>query len=236
LNDSQFKKILAVIPCAGSGVRMGAQKAKQYLEIGDKPILAITLEKFQACTLIDSITLVVPLADIEFCKNEIVDRYGFDKVERVVLGGERRQDSVRLGLESSGDGYDLVVIHDGVRPFISVELIESSIAAARDHRAVITALPAKETVKEVTQAGFVMKTYDRKGVWLVQTPQVFRFADIKTAHEKAINEGWDNITDDASLAERMDIPVKVIEGLESNIKITTPHDLELGRRFIDNAG
>jgi 2-C-methyl-D-erythritol 4-phosphate cytidylyltransferase len=231
LIDNNNLKTIAVIPCAGSGVRMGAPKAKQYLEIGDKPILALTLEKFQACPLIDSITLVVPMADIDFCKNEIVERYRLDKVKRVVLGGESRQDSVRLGLEASGDGYDLVVIHDGVRPFIDVDLIERSIKAAQNHRAVITALPAKETVKEVSQAGFVVKTYDRKGVWLVQTPQVFRFTDIMAAHEKAVSEGWDNITDDASLAERMDIPVKVIEGLESNIKITTPHDLELGRRF-----
>jgi 2-C-methyl-D-erythritol 4-phosphate cytidylyltransferase len=233
LINNKSNKILAVIPCAGSGVRMGAAKAKQYLEIGDKPILALTLEKFQECPLIDSITLVVPLADIEFCKNEIVDRYGFNKVERVVLGGERRQDSVRLGLASSGNEYDLAVIHDGVRPFINMDLIERSIAAAENHRAVIAALPAKETVKEVSRAGFVVKTYDRKGVWLVQTPQVFRFADIMAAHDKAVIEGWENITDDASLAERMGVPVKVIEGLESNIKITTPHDLELGRRFIE---
>jgi 2-C-methyl-D-erythritol 4-phosphate cytidylyltransferase len=131
------------------------------------------------------------------------------------------------------DDYEIVVIHDGVRPFIEVDLIEKTIAAAQDHRAVITALPAKETVKEVNQAGFVVKTFDRKGIWLVQTPQVFRFTDILAAHKKAVSEGWDDVTDDASLVEKMNIPVKVIEGLESNIKITTPHDLEFGRRFID---
>jgi 2-C-methyl-D-erythritol 4-phosphate cytidylyltransferase len=233
LKDDLTKKILAVIPCAGSGVRMGAGRAKQFLEIGDKSILTLTLEKFQACPLIDSITLVVPMADIDFCKREIVDKYGLNKVEKIVLGGERRQDSVRLGLEASKGDYELVVIHDGVRPFIEVDLIKRAIAAAQDHRAVLTALPAKETVKEVNQSGFVVKTYDRKGIWLVQTPQVFRFTDIMTAHEKAISEGWDDVTDDASLVEKMEIPVKVIEGLESNIKITTPHDLEFGRRFIN---
>jgi 2-C-methyl-D-erythritol 4-phosphate cytidylyltransferase len=233
LIDNNNLKMIAVIPCAGSGVRMGAGRAKQFLEIGDKSILALTLEKFQACPLIDAITLVVPMADIDFCKKEIVERYRLDKVKNIVLGGERRQDSVRLGLEASGDGYDLVVIHDGVRPFVEVELIEKAIAAAKDHRAVITALPAKETVKEVNQAGFVTKTYDRSGIWLVQTPQVFRFTDIMNAHEKAVSEGWDDVTDDASLVEKMDIPVKVISGSEYNIKITTPGDMELGCLFLD---
>lgn len=215
---------------------MGAGRAKQFLEIKDKPILALTLEKFQASPLIDSITLVVPLAEIDFCKKEIVERYKLDKVERVILGGERRQDSVRLGLEASKADYDLVVIHDGVRPFIDMEGIERAIIAARDHRAVITALPAKDTVKEVDQAGFVVKTYNRRDVWLVQTPQVFRFKDIIAAHERALSEGWDDVTDDASLMERLGIPVKVIKGSEYNIKITTPHDMELGCLFLDKTG
>lgn len=236
MDDTQRVKTVAVIPCAGSGVRMGAGKAKQFLEIKDKPILALTLEKFQACPLIDSITLVVPMAEIGFCKREIIERHSLDKVERVILGGERRQDSVRLGLEASKGEYELVVIHDGVRPFIDVKIIESAVTAARDHRAVITALPAKDTVKEVDQAGFVVKTYDRKNVWLVQTPQVFRYTDIMTAHERAVSEGWEDVTDDASLIERLGIPVKVISGSEFNIKITTPGDMELGYLFLEKAG
>jgi len=212
---------------------MGTDKAKQYLEIRDRPILALTLEKFQACPLIDSITLVVPLADIDFCKKEIVERYGFDKVERIALGGERRQDSVRSGLEASKGDYELVVIHDGVRPFIDTALIERTIKAAEDHRAVITALPAKDTVKKVDQSGFVTETCERKDIRLVQTPQAFRFRDITDAHEKAVSEGWDDVTDDASLIERLGIPVKVIQGSEFNIKITTPHEMELGCFFID---
>lgn len=212
---------------------MGAERAKQYLEIADRPILALTLEKFQASPLIDSITLVVPLADLDFCRQEIVERYGLDKVQRIVLGGERRQDSVRSGLDASKWDYDTVVIHDGVRPFIETELIEKIIKAAKDHRAVITALPAKDTVKKVDQAGFVTETCERKDIWLVQTPQVFRFNDIMAAHERAISEGWDDVTDDASLIERLGIPVKVIQGSEYNIKITTPHDMELGSIFIE---
>ena len=233
MTDNHSKKTVAVIPCAGSGVRMGAGMAKQFLEIRDKPVLALTLERFQACPLIDSITLVVPLADLDFCKSEIVERYGFDKVERIVLGGERRQDSVRSGLEASKGDYELVIIHDGVRPFIDIELIERTIRAAGEHRAVITALQAKDTVKKVDQAGFVTETCERKDMWLVQTPQAFRFTDIMTAHKKAVSEGWDDVTDDASLIERLGIPVRVIQGSEYNIKITTPHDMELGQIFID---
>jgi 2-C-methyl-D-erythritol 4-phosphate cytidylyltransferase len=225
-------KTAAVIPAAGAGLRMGGVTAKQFLEVDGRPILALTLEKFQACPLIDSITLVVPLAEIGFCKREIVERYNFDKVDNIILGGERRQDSVRFGLEASKEEFGLAVIHDGVRPFIDIDLIERSIEAAKIHRAVITALPAKETVKKVDKSGFVIKTYERRDVWSVQTPQVFMYEDIMSAHEKAVSEGWDDVTDDASLIERLGIPVKVILGSEYNIKITTPQDLELARYLL----
>jgi 2-C-methyl-D-erythritol 4-phosphate cytidylyltransferase len=233
LTDNHILKTVAIIPCAGSGIRMGASRAKQFLEIGDRPILALTLENFQACPLIDGITLIVPMAEIDFCKKEIVERYRFNKVDKVILGGERRQDSVRLGLKASNGDYGLAVIHDGVRPFIDVALIEKAVKAAEEHRAVTTALPAKDTVKKVDQAGFVTETCDRKNIWLVQTPQVFRYKDIMTAHEKAVSEGWEDVTDDASLIERLGIPVKVIQGSEYNIKITTPHDMELGNIFLE---
>jgi 2-C-methyl-D-erythritol 4-phosphate cytidylyltransferase len=226
-------KTVAVIPAAGAGLRMGGGMAKQFLEVDGRPILALTLEKFQACPLIDSITLVVPLAEIGFCKREIVERYNFNKVDNIILGGERRQDSVRFGLEASKEGFELAVIHDGVRPFIDMDLIERSIEAAKIHRAVITALPAKETVKKVDKSGFVIKTYERRDVWLVQTPQVFMYEDIMSAHEKAVSEGWDDVTDDASLIEKMGIPVKVIPGSEYNIKVTTPQDLELARYLME---
>jgi len=215
---------------------MGAGISKQFLELMDRPILAHTLDKFQQCPAINSIILVVPAGDLDFCKREIVEKYNLNKVEKIIPGGVRRQDSVRYGLEASKGECELVVIHDGVRPFIDIELIEKAIAAAKDHRAVITALPAKDTVKKVDQDGFVIDTYERKDIWLVQTPQVFRYKDIMTAHEKAFLEGWDDVTDDASLIERFGIPVKVILGSEYNIKITTPGDMELGRLFLEKTG
>ena len=212
---------------------MESDRAKQFLDLHGKPLLAVTLEKMQECALIDSIILVVPFDDIAYCRRQIIERYSLTKVEKVVGGGKRRQDSVRIGIDASGGVYELVLIHDGVRPFIDNDLIERSVTAAIKDRAVITALPAKETVKEISRKGLVVKTYDRRQIWFVQTPQVFRYEDISTAHRQAILEGWNEVTDDAVLVERMGIPVKVIEGSEKNIKLTTYNDLELARFLME---
>lgn len=222
---------VAIIPAAGAGVRMGTGIAKQFLELGGRPILAVTLEKFQMCPAIDCIIVVVPSGEIEYCRREIVERYGLTKVKQVIPGGERRQDSVRLGIRAAGEGCSLVLIHDGVRPFVAPALIERVVAAAGKDRAVITALPAKETVKAVDGSGLVKGTYDRRQVRLVQTPQIFRYEDIRMAHEQALREGWEEMTDDALLVEKVGIPVRVIEGAESNIKVTTPQDLAMARFF-----
>jgi 2-C-methyl-D-erythritol 4-phosphate cytidylyltransferase len=221
------EKVVAIIPAAGAGARMGGGKAKQFLEIQGKPILALTLEKFQACPDIYAVIAVVPPKLVDFCRKEIVEKYDLTKVSQVVPGGRRRQDSVRLGIEASKGLYGIVLIHDGVRPFIEQSLISKAVSAAGRHRAVIAGMPARETVKEVDESGLVVKTYDRRWVWSAQTPQVFRYEDIHKAHQRAAQEGWEDLTDDALLMERMGIPVKIVEGSEQNIKITTPKDLEL---------
>ena len=208
---------------------MGNDRPKQLLDLDGKPLLAVTLEKFQVCPAINALILVAPPGDVEYCQSEIVEKYHLRKVEKVVAGGERRQDSVRLGIEASGGHYDMVLIHDGVRPLISPELITRAVEAAKEHRAVITALPVKETVKEIDRKALVIKTYDREKIWLVQTPQVFRYKDILMAHRRAMEEDWGEVTDDALLVEKVGIPVKVIEGSEENIKVTTLQDLELVR-------
>jgi len=219
-------KTIAIIPAAGMGVRMNAKVPKQFIELEGKPLLAITLEKFNACPLIDCIILAVPAHDVDFCKTEIVMKYNINKVIRITPGGARRQDSVRAGLEAIETKCDAVIIHDGVRPFVSSEIITKSIKAIEHERAVITAIPAKDTIKKVNAEDYVVDTFDRKFIWQVQTPQVFRFKEISDAHKKANNEGWGDVTDDAMLMEKMGVPVKVIEGSEENIKITTPNDLE----------
>ncbi|MGD2125409.1 MAG: 2-C-methyl-D-erythritol 4-phosphate cytidylyltransferase [Desulfobacteraceae bacterium] len=233
--NSKVLKTVAIIPAAGIGVRMGGAPAKQFLDFDGRPLLAVTLEKFQVCPAIDSIIAVVPSGDVDYCKEEIVVGYNLSKVEKIVVGGKRRQDSVRLGLEATKGDYNLVIIHDGVRPLVQTDLISRVADAAREFRAVITAMPAKETVKEVGEDNRVVKTYDRRRVWQVQTPQAFRYEDIITAHHKAVEGGWEEVTDDALLLEKMGIPIEVIEGSEDNIKVTTAHDFELAR-FLLNRG
>ncbi len=217
---------IAIIPAAGMGVRMNAKVPKQFLALEGKPLLAITLEKLNACPLINGIIIVVPASDIDFCKTEIVMKYKISKVIRITPGGARRQDSVRLGLKAIETECDAVIIHDGVRPFVSPEIITKSIKAIEHERAVIVAIPAKDTIKKVNAEGYVVDTFDRKLIWQVQTPQVFRFKEIYDVHKKATDEGWDDVTDDAMLMEKMGIPVKVVQGSDENIKITTPYDLE----------
>lgn len=226
------ERIAAIIPAAGTGLRMGGEKAKQFLEIDGRPLLAVTLQPFQDCRAVNAIILVVPSVDVEYCKKEIIEQFRLNKVTKVIPGGVRRQDSVRLGIEATGGEYGLVLIHDGVRPLVDVELIARVIKEAKAHRAVITAIPAKETVKEIDSLDQVVKTYDRGHVWLVQTPQIFRYKDIVMAHKNALNEGWEEATDDSILIERLGIPVKAMKGSERNIKVTTQYDLALARFLV----
>lgn len=220
---------VAVIPAAGFGIRMKSKRAKQFLSLDGRPILAVTLLHFQECNEVDRIVLVAPSGHVDYCREHIVEEFGLTKVETIVPGGERRQDSVRLGIQATEGKFDRVLIHDGVRPVIEAALLKRVLDAARTHRAVIAALPAKETVKEVDDRGEVVRTYDRRRVWMVQTPQVFRYQDILKAHTLALAEGWEEATDDALLVERLGVSVTIVEGSEKNIKVTTPYDLELAR-------
>ena len=226
---TNIEKAVAIIPAAGSGLRMGGERAKQFIDLDGIPLLALTLRPFESCASVDAVILVVPFNAVEYCRKEIVKKYKLKKIKEIVPGGKRRQDSVRLGLEAAGAEYGLVLIHDGARPLIDEALIDRVITTAKKHRVVITGMPAKETVKEVNQLSEVEKTYERQKIWLVQTPQVFRREDIIAAHRRALEERWDEATDDSLLMERLGIPVKVIEGSEKNIKVTTPYDLELAR-------
>lgn len=228
----EIYQVVAIIPAAGIGARMGFEKAKQFMDLCGKPILAVTLSHFQKCNLVDKIVLVVSQDDVDYCKREIVDRYKLSKVFKVIVGGKRRQDSVRNGVEAVADSCRWVLIHDGVRPLVTNGLIERVIKVAKDFRAVITGLPVKETVKEIDGQGSVLRSVDRSQLWLIQTPQIFRWEDINLAHQEAVKHGWEEATDDAFLIEKMGIPVKIIEGEGNNIKVTTPQDLDIARFLI----
>ena len=223
----------AIIPAAGKGKRMGAERPKQFLELKDKPILAFTLEAFEKAESISAVILVVPPSDVDFCLEKVVRQYNLGKVIVVLAGGDRRQDSVRIGLEATGGRYDLIAVHDGVRPFVRPDFIDSMVYAAADKRAVIAGIPASDTLKEVDEGGRIISTLDRKRVWLAQTPQVFHFSILYEAHKKAVERGWRDATDDAILVEKMGERVYVREASPLNIKVTTPHDLDLARAILE---
>jgi len=225
-------RVAAVIPAAGAGIRMHGDRPKQFLELDGKPLLVHTLTVFEQSTAVGFVVLVVPEEAVDYCKKEIVDRFGLSKVRRVVPGGARRQDSVRLGVEACAGECDILIVHDGVRPLVVSSLIERAVDGAWEHGAVIAALPATETIKEVDGDGVVRYTPDRGSLWRVQTPQAFRTTDLMEAHRKAVQEGWGEMSDDALLLERMGVPVRVIRGEEENIKVTTPHDLEIARLLL----
>jgi 2-C-methyl-D-erythritol 4-phosphate cytidylyltransferase len=228
-------QVIAVIPAAGSGTRMGSSRPKQFMDLCGKPMLAVTLERFQNCDLIDGIVLVVSSLDVAYCTSEIIKQYGLAKVTTVVAGGQRRQESVRKGIEAVSNRSARILIHDGVRPLVTSKLIERIINISLTSRAVIPGIPIKDTLKEVDSKNNVVKTVERASLWAIQTAQIFQGQDIKAAHEKALEENWEGITDDAFLIEKMGIPVDVVEGEETNIKITTMKDLELARLLLSTS-
>ena len=227
-------KTLAIIPAGGAGRRMGGDVPKQFLPLAGIPVLVHTLRAFQRSPIIDEIFLVVPEGDIPAVRRDVIEEHGLSKVTSVLAGGAERQDSVGNALMEVREDHGIVLVHDGVRPFVTGELIRRVVAAAGEHGAAAVGVPVRDTVKAVSAAGVVVKTVDREGLWLTQTPQAFRRQLICAAYEKAAQDGFSG-TDDASLVERMGVSVRMILGDHDNIKITTPEDLALGaiiiRRF-----
>lgn len=221
----------AVIVSAGKGQRFTEGKKKQYYLLADKPILAHTLDKFETCPLVRSILLVVGQGDMNYCLKEIVEKYRYRKISHIVPGGKRRQDSVKNGIDALSKDVDIVVIHDGVRPLVTREMIEQSIHSAQRFGAVVLAMPVKETIKMAHADGTVLKTLDRESLWHIQTPQAFQAHVIKQAYQKAAKDGFVG-TDDASLVERLGMKVHILPGSYTNIKITTSEDLILANLFL----
>ena len=224
-------KAVAIIPAGGSGKRMQCGLSKQYLLLSGIPLLVHTLKAFQDSPMIHGIILVVPAADMEFATQSIVHKYGLSKVSHIFPGGKERQDSVKQGLDAVGDEYDIVVIHDGVRPVISGDLIRLAILEAFNETAVTAAVPVKDTVKTVDQDGWILQTLERKNLWLTQTPQAFKREVIKEAYRSAYHDCYYG-TDDAALVERIGVRVKIIPGSYDNIKITTKDDLLFAEEFM----
>lgn len=218
----------AVILAAGKGTRMGTAVHKQYLELMGKPLLYYSLSAFEN-SAIDEIILVTGKGEEEYCRREIVEFFGFQKVSAITAGGRERYHSVYAGL-SKLQGADYVLIHDGARPCVTKEIIEAALEGARNYGACVVGMPVKDTIKVADLQGFASGTPDRSTLWLIQTPQAFEQKLIAKAYEKLMESesSQKGITDDGMVVETMtDKKVKLIEGSYSNIKVTTPEDLEI---------
>jgi len=210
---------------------MNLSTPKQYLNLGGCPLLSHTLTAMGACNLIDEILIVIPEKDFDFCIKKIIPQSRLQVVPRLVAGGMKRQESVYNGLKAVNNKSRIIVIHDGVRPFIHPEQIETCIAGAKEFGACIQGIPVYDTLKETDDLSWITNTLPRKGVWLAQTPQAFSAQIIKKAHENALCNGFTG-TDDASLVELLGEKVKILNGSRFNIKITDQEDLKLAEAIM----
>ncbi len=227
-----MERIGAVVLAAGSGKRMGADVPKQYLTLCGKPIMLYCLEAFEK-SRVDEIVLVVAAGDEAYCREQIVEKYHISKVRAIVAGGAERYDSVYEGLKAIQCDY--VLIHDCARAFLTEDIIERSIAGAKEYSACVVGMPVKDTIKIADERGWVDTTPQRDLVWSVQTPQSFSYPLIYEAYTRLQSCDKTGVTDDAMVVEKtMKTRVKLIEGSYENIKVTTPEDLLLGERILQS--
>ncbi len=224
--------VSAIIVAAGAGRRIGGVIPKSYLPIAGRPLILRTVDRIFSSQRVAEVILVVSADEIERCR-QLLEADISLKGRSYVLqaGGATRQQSVRRGLETISAGTDIVMIHDGARPFVSAALIDRCIAAAVAQGAAVVGLPVRDTIKRVSTDGFVQSTPERAGLWEIQTPQIFQRELIVVAHERAAHDGLE-ATDDAMLMERMGKPVFVVAGERTNFKITVPEDLLLAEAMI----
>ncbi|MGB8990440.1 MAG: 2-C-methyl-D-erythritol 4-phosphate cytidylyltransferase [Desulfobaccales bacterium] len=225
--------IAAIIAAAGVGKRMGHQLPKPYLPLAGKPILAHTLKVFETIPEIREVTVVVHPDDLDYCQDNVIARFNFKKVLRLVPGGKERQDSVYHALKAlkNEDELEIVLVHDGVRPFVTPEMVRQVIDAARRHGGSVLGLPAQDTLKKVDTEGLVCRTLDRNDIWQIQTPQGFQAPLLWRAFTEAYSRDFYG-TDEAALLEELHQTVAVVAGSPFNLKITTPEDLLLAEAIM----
>ena len=237
--------VAVIIAASGSGTRLGGDVPKQFQLLAGKPVLAHTLGAFDRLDIVCEIIVAVP-AGYEQHTWDMVAGQGFKKVRAVVPGGENRAASIYAALKELGGGAvnrgpaeddpKVVLIHDGVRPFVSEAQIRAVAGAAKAHTAAISGTPLTDTLKEVDDNAQVLSTPDRKRYWRVQTPQGFTYDVIMRAYAQGEKDGiFPQATDDSMLVERLGIPVKMVEGDPGNIKITNPSDMALSEIFLKHA-
>ena len=223
-------KVSAIVPAAGSGVRMGGDMKKQFLSINGKPILTYALTTLSSSPRINEIILVAPSDEMEFCRVEIVERYEIPKVKEIVEGGITRHESVARGFLYVSEDMDVTLTHDGVRPFITHGMIDAVVEAAMRYGAATTAIRLRDTLKKVV-GDVITGPVNRDEVMRIQTPQAFtRLTLMKALHEANLS-GFAG-SDESSLVERIGVPVHVVEGSETNMKITTTEDLRIAEAMV----
>ena len=220
-----------VIVSAGRGSRMKADINKQFLKLKGKEVIAHTIDKFYNNKNIDEIVVVVKEDEADFFRRNIIDKYGYKNI-KIAFGGKERQDSVFNGLKAVNERCDIVLIHDGARPFVTDEIIKNSIECSKKNKCVIVGVPVKDTIKIINKDNEVCDTPNRSTLWSIQTPQVFEYLSIIKAHKIAKEKSYYG-TDDSMLMEYLGYNVKVIEGSYNNIKITTPEDLKIGEEILN---
>lgn len=227
-------KCTAIILAAGQGKRMKTKVQKQFLMLQGKPLLYYSLACFQESDEIQEIVVVTGKESINYCRSEIIEKYGFTKVKSITEGGKERYDSVYAGLEACSADTEYVFIHDGARPFITEDIIKRTKEGVIVYGACIAGMPSKDTVKIIDENNIVSATPERSRVWSVQTPQVFLYSLIKEAHDTARSVSMQGITDDAMVVEQYkNTPVHIVEGAYENIKITTPEDILVAEKILE---
>ncbi len=224
-----MQKTAAIIPAAGSGTRMKLEHPKQFHHLLGEPILMHTVRSFFQTPCISGIVIVVP-DNWQNTTSQMLEEYGLaDKTITIVKGGRRRQDSVFNGLQAVGADVEIVLVHDGARPMVSEDLINRCSLAAARHGAAIAAIPVKDTLKKGSSADTILETINRNNLWQAQTPQAAQKNLLKKAYQET---GDQDVTDEASLLENAGIPVHLVEGSETNFKITRPEDLALAEKIL----
>jgi 2-C-methyl-D-erythritol 4-phosphate cytidylyltransferase len=224
-------KTIALIVAGGSGERYGSDIPKQYQLVAGRQLLAWTISRFEQASTIDQIAIVVAEDYLLYVNNQIVDPYGFNKVLKIVPGGESRAESVLKGIESLPISTSFVAIHDGVRPLVKSSDVDLTVLEARNHRAAILGRPVSDTIKRV-RADMIMATVDRSNLFLAETPQVFQYDLIKEAYLKGMKSGI-IATDDAAYVEALGFMVKLVPSTGPNPKLTSPDDIDFIRMTLE---
>jgi 2-C-methyl-D-erythritol 4-phosphate cytidylyltransferase len=222
------RRAVAIVPAAGYGSRMALKAKKPFILLKGRPIIAHTLGALEKCAAVDEIVIASESSCVGKFK-ALVKRYRFNKVSDIIVGGKTRFESVKNCLAKIGPSFDIVIVHDGARPFVDAAAVSGSVRLARKFGACIVAAPLTDTVKVVDKRLLIKKTLDRSRIFRAETPQVFKYEIIKKAYA---TRGKAGITDDSGLVERLRVPVRILVGAHNNMKITTKEDLKLAEALI----